>query len=528
MNSFKKPSLREFIFIILITTFLLLITRFDYRLDIPDTWNTGDDASYYFHSKTISADFDFNYDNQITSTTGNFIRDDGRPVPYHPIGVGILSSPFMLFGNFIEKISIESNIYPKPHYFLYSLSAIFYFFVTIFILQKILIKKNNNPVFMYLLFFGSGATYYAFERYSMTVVYEIFSVAFLMYIASRLEDNKKSTLFFVGYLPFIFLSIRWTNYYFVLIPIFYLLITDKVNLIKKVLTNINFYIGNLFGLMSFLLHTKVVYGFYALNPSKVYNQGILNPYDQQVFQIFNSTQDFFDTLILMFNTLFLTIFSQEFGLIYFTFPVFLFVVSPIYFLAKKEFNLFFISSLMISVNFMVIVLWQSAASGYGFRYLFSYIPLGILLIYKLFDEKTIKILSLSLGLLGFVGFLLFETTVATSLSQGINVFGTEQGFTQPKYLSGLVGSIFQFSSYLVIFATSYLGIIILKILSALFNKEDLLTYLEVFSNDTEKIKYFFQISSDYDWQNLIILIFFYIAISHYLIKNYYKIKNKSI
>ena len=280
--------------------------------------------------------------------------------------------------------------------------------------------------------------------------------------------------------------------------------------------------------MSFLLHTKVVYGFYALNPSKVYNQGILNPYDQQVFQIFNSTQDFFDTLILMFNTLFLTIFSQEFGLIYFTFPVFLFVVSPIYFLAKKEFNLFFISSLMISVNFMVIVLWQSAASGYGFRYLFSYIPLGILLIYKLFEEKTIKILSLSLGLLGFVGFLLFETTVATSLSQGINVFGTEQGFTQPKYLSGLVGSIFQFSSYLVIFATSYLGIIILKILSALFNKEDLLTYLEVFSNDTEKIKYFFQISSDYDWQNLIILIFFYVAISHYLIKNYYKIKNKSI
>ena len=101
MNSFKKLSLREFVFIILITSFLLLITRFDYRLDIPDTWNTADDASYYFHSKTISADLDFNYDNQITSTVGNFIREDGRPVPYHPIGVGILSSPFMLIGNFI-------------------------------------------------------------------------------------------------------------------------------------------------------------------------------------------------------------------------------------------------------------------------------------------------------------------------------------------------------------------------------------------------------------------------------------------
>ena len=527
MNSVKKLSLREFVFIILITSFLLLITRFDYRLDIPDTWNTADDASYYFHSKTISADLDFNYDNQITSTVGNFIREDGRPVPYHPVGVGILSSPFMLIGNFIENIAPESNIYPKLHYFLYSLSAIFYFFLTIFILQKILLRKNN-PIFMYLLFFGSGATYYAFERYSMTVVYEIFSVAFLMYIASKLEDNKKSTLFFVGYLPFIFLSIRWTNYYFVLIPIFYLLITDKKNLIKKVLTSITFYTGNLFGLISFLLHTKVVYGFYTLNPSNVYNQGILNPYDQQVFQILNSPQEFFDTLILIFNTLFLTIFSEEFGLIYFTFPVFIFVVSPIYFLVKKEFNLFFISSLMISVNFMVIVLWQSAASGYGFRYLFSYIPLGILLIYKLFNEKTIKILSLSLGLVGFVGFLFFETTVSTSLSEGINVFGTGQAFTQPKYLSGLVGSIFQFSSYLVIFATSYLGIIILKILSILFSKQDLTTYSEVLTTDTEKIKYFIQISNDHSWQNLIILIFFYIVISNYLIKNYYKIKNNSI
>ena len=102
MNSFKRLSLKEFIFILLITSCLLSITRFDFRLDVPNTWNTADDASYYFHSKTISADFDFNYDNQITSTKGNFIREDGRPVPYHPIGVGILSSPIMLIGNLIE------------------------------------------------------------------------------------------------------------------------------------------------------------------------------------------------------------------------------------------------------------------------------------------------------------------------------------------------------------------------------------------------------------------------------------------
>ncbi len=525
MNSYKRLSLKEFILILLITSFLLLITRFDFRLDVPDTWNTGDDASYYFHSKTISADFDFDYDNQITSTKGNFLREDGRPVPYHPVGVGVLSSPIMLIGNFIESMSTVNNIYPKTHYFLYSLSAVFYFFLTLFILQKLLCKKENNPIFIYLLFFGSGATYYAFERYSMTVVYEVFSVALLIYIASKIEDNKKSTLFFSGFLPFIFLSIRWTNYYFVLIPIFYLFLLDKKDIVKKLLTSTSFYIGNLLGLLSFLLHTKVVYGVYTLSPSQIYNQGNSNPYDGQLFQIFNSPQEFFDTSILILKTLFLTMFSQEFGLLYFSFPVFIFLISPIIFLIKKEFNLFFTSALMISVNFLVIVLWQSTASSYGFRYLFSYIPLGILLIYKLFDEKIIKILSLSLGFFGFVGFLFFETNIATSLSEGLNVFGIEQNFTQPKYLSGFIGSIFQFSSYMVIFATSYLGIIIFKLLSALFDNNDLITYLEIFTTDTEKINYFFQVSNEYSWQNLIILISFYLVISKYLIKNLLDNKN---
>lgn len=519
MNSHKRTNLREFIFILLIASFLLLITRFDFRLDIPDTWNTGDDASYYFHSKTISSDFDFNYDNQITSTKGNFLREDGRYVPSHPVGVGILSSPIMLIGNFIESISSVDNIYPKPHYFLYSLSAIVYFFLTIFILQKILCKNENNPVFMYLLFFGSGATYYAFERYSMTVVYEVFSVAFLLYIASKIEKNKSSTLFFAGFFPYIFLSIRWTNYYFILIPIFYLLISDKKYLVKKVLTSTIFYLGNLIGLLSFLLHTKVVYGFYALNPSKIYLQGTSDFYENEFFQILNGPQEFFDTLIFIFKTLFITIFSPEFGLLYFSFPVFLFVISPLYFLIKKQFNLFFISSLMISVNFLVIVIWQSTASSYGFRYLFSYIPLGILMIYKLFDEKIIKILSLSLGCLGFVGFLFFETTVATSLSGGINAFGIEQSFTQPKYLNGLISSIFQFSSYLLIFATSFLGILIFKLLMVFFSKQNLISYFEIFSNDNEKIEYFIEISNNYNWVNLIILTCFYLGVSNFLMKN---------
>ena len=51
--------------ILLVLCFLLILTKIDYRLDSPSSSDMGDDASYYFHSRTISEDFDFDYTNQI-------------------------------------------------------------------------------------------------------------------------------------------------------------------------------------------------------------------------------------------------------------------------------------------------------------------------------------------------------------------------------------------------------------------------------------------------------------------------------
>ena len=60
------------------------------------------------------------------------------------------------------------------------------------------------------------------------------------------------------------------------------------------------------------------------------------------------------------------------------------------------------------------------------------------------------------------------------------------------------------------------------------NKEDLISYIEILSSDTEKIEYFLEISYNYHWLNLIILTFFYFALSNYLIKNLLQKKNNFI
>ena len=53
--------------ILLVLCFLLILTKIDYRLDSPSSSDIGDDASYYFHSRTISEDFDFDYTNHNDS-----------------------------------------------------------------------------------------------------------------------------------------------------------------------------------------------------------------------------------------------------------------------------------------------------------------------------------------------------------------------------------------------------------------------------------------------------------------------------
>lgn len=173
----------------------LTITKIDYRTYEPSPWSTHDDASYYFHAYTLGIDFDLDYSNQISKESNfSILNDSKNPVPTHPFGSGLLASPFVALGNFFytlfgELLRDGNNII----YFFYSISSIVYFYITLFLITRTLIAlkvEKIDSLTILLLLIGSGVSYYAFERFSMTPIYEVFAVSLIMYLSTF--KNRKN------------------------------------------------------------------------------------------------------------------------------------------------------------------------------------------------------------------------------------------------------------------------------------------------------------------------------------------------
>ena len=83
----------------------LTFIKIDYRISEPNSAGTDDDVSYLFHAQTIAQDFDLDYSNQIDQNIKSHYlnKDTEIYVPRHPLGAGLLSSPFLALGLIIEN-----------------------------------------------------------------------------------------------------------------------------------------------------------------------------------------------------------------------------------------------------------------------------------------------------------------------------------------------------------------------------------------------------------------------------------------
>ena len=130
----------------------------------------------------------------------------------------------------------------------------------------------------------------------------------------------------------------------------------------------------------------------------------------------------------------------------------------------------------------MISLWNTTASSYGFRYLYSLIPLSIFLISinKKLVSKLIYNYLLIFSIFGLISVLFFETTIYSQLSLEpvLNSFGVNAVYSQPDYLAGVFSSIFTVESYLKIFATSFLGSIIFKSLLIILGKVEFFNFFD--------------------------------------------------
>ncbi len=483
-----KPKFKNLTVILFLTFLLMTFFKIDFRLKEIPQGALSDDSSYYYHAQTIGVDLDLDYSNQLKGTNKrNLNIENNNPVPVHPIGVGLLAGPFLFLSNILNNLfNLDSVI--SFNYFIYSLVAIFYIFLGLRITNIVLNEnlKNYNPIQNYLFLLGSGLTYYAFERFSMSHSYEYFAIVFIFYL-SFLYHKKQSRFleFLIPFSMFFLLTLRWSNYHIFIIPLIYFeLFNDKKKI--KLYSRLFFFIGSITGITLFLLHTKFLYGLYTFNPSDIFllvENRLASNYENLLD--FNNLGN---NIVLALKTLLILLFTKEFGLFFFTPIIFFGFLSLIVFIYKKKFKLFFLVGFAHLIPFLGILVFQNTSYSYGFRYMFSLIGLNIFIYFKFFSQnKFITYYLVIFSFFGVLSQLIFETSEYAVLSTKyvVNSFGQETLYANPEYLNGVFKSFMIFDSYLNIVFTSFLGVFIIKILSLFIDPFEFVSQFRSINEDIE-------------------------------------------
>ncbi len=482
----------------LIILLFLTLVKTDYRL-VDEIDCCSDDFEYFIHAQTIAIDRDFDYSNQILDTSKARFSYNNKIAPAAFVGSGILSAPFYFVG------SVLNNYFPGGNKFnfvilFYSLSSIVYLLLAFLLVYKSIQIINSKVNFdkLLIIFFGTGLSYYAFERYSMTHIYEVFSSALLIFLT--LQFSKKYKLKIVNlYATLIPLAIligilcRWTNYYLLVLPLlinaFYLKKFGKGNILYK---NKLFYFSIFICILIFIGLSKLIYGVVTFNPQFVYSSNRLEGFIEL-------SSNFFITNIKNFI---LVMFGNEFGILW-TAPciAFCIILVFIHFFRNKQKSLDFITLLIFAQVLSVVLIWETTASSYGFRYLYSIIPFSIFYIYYViedFDQKNISKVLYIFSVFGFISYLFFETTSYTQLISTpiTNSFGkVDVPYSQPEYLTGVLRSLLIPEAYLKILANGFLAAFIIKLFIYFFNYGFLLETLFKFNLPVENKSFLNNVSN---------------------------------
>ena len=468
---------KQFFTYIILTLVILLFIKVDYRFKEIFPGGSQDDSVYFYHTQTLAIDFDLDYTNQLDGNLRDaFIRNDNKPVPRQSLGPGIFSSPFLLVSNFISRLfSINSNT--SFNYFIYSFISTFYLCLSLVLIKKIINVKNINDSGKIILFtLGSGISYYAFERFSMSAVYEFFSICLIFFVVNKIYNLKNlkyqnSIIFLLGVVQFLMLLNRWNNLHLFLIPLIYIYLNNKN--IKTIYKNVTYYIGLVVGTGLFLLHTYLLYGIFTFFQRDIY--------PSTGWAVTERLSRFYDLSILTENILLVwkyfinTCFSMEFGIFYFSSIVFSSLIFLFYFLYKKKYSLFLILFIFYAIPFLPVLVFENHGTSYGFRYLFTIIPVNIIIYFKEFSKnKLLTIYLMTFSIFGLFSQLFFESTNLVSLSETtiVNSFDSMSPYSNPDYLTGLLKSLLMPNAYLKIIFTSFLGVFLIKFINLFTSFED--------------------------------------------------------
>lgn len=507
----RNTSLKNIAKILLIVVVLLLFTKVDYRLNEIAPGSIQDDSVYYYHTQTIAIDFDFDYTNQLDGNLkDSYIRDDGLPVPRQSVGTGFIASPILFVTNIISKyLNTENSL----NYFIYSLIPIVFLLLSVSIIQ-IMIKSNiRNRLLISLILLGSGISYFGFERFSMSTVYEFFIFLIVIYLTHKYLDSQYTyLLILIPLFQFLGLTIRWNNYHIFLLPIIYLLLNNKN--ISSLIKNKVFILGNLFGVILFLIHTKLIYGIYTFSQTDIYpNEGWV-VYER--LEVYSNINLLGENLLIIFNHLFTILFSQEFGVFFFCPIVFISIYYVFFYALNKKYYTALSLFLFYSISLLPVILFESHGGSYGFRYLYTLIPLNIYIFFKdHFHNKFLIKYLIIFSIFGSLSQLFFESTPASSLSEDkiINSFDNLVPYANPEYLKGMLSSVLTLQAYQKIIFTSFVGLISIKLLSLV---QDPSVLISNYVNLDEKSTEYIDLYLSFDWMFIFIIFLMYLFFALFL------------
>ena len=516
----SKNKLLQFLLLFVV---LSMFFRIDYRFKTTVEC-CSDDYDYFAHAETMALDRDFDYSNQITSDHPFYYSYNNQRAPVGFPGSGLLSAPFLLMGSLLDNTLNATGGEEILNYKLlfYSLSPIFYLFLGyVFLLKSLnLMDLNFSKYKLLIIYSGSGITYFAFERFSMTHAYEIFIISFLIWNTINFYKNHSNIS---GFLIPISLSlsflVRMSNYFVFLIPLIVKkILSEHFNNESSMLKNIFFLSSSLISFWFYTFFSRNIYGKIIFNPQDLYGTNI------SLNSVVNRSSNYIDFVLDMFNTFILILFGNEFGLLWVSPILFGGIILAIINLKQfKELNTYLIL-LCFGQVFGLVFIWKSTAASYGFRYLYSLVPLSIFLLYiKTSRHKNSLYIDLIfiLSIFSNIAILFFETTEQTQLSmvELYNSFGVLANYSEPNYVTGVIKSLLEINSYLIIFSTSFIGVLFFKFLLIFLNKTSLfevLTKLGLPTENTDFINYIDNLEI-ISWNKILLILLFLCLISNIVV-----------
>ena len=508
---------------------LSLFFRVDFRFKTTVEC-CSDDYDYFSHAQTIAIDYDFDYSNQLPETHPYVYKNNFKITPVGYPGTGILSSPFLFLGNFIDKNFSNSDGSEILNYslLLYSISPIFYFFIGFKALVESinLLKINFNKYKLLILISGSGLSYFAFERFSMTHVFEFFIISILIKHCIKFYKNNNN-LSSVIIPPILMVSylVRMSNLYVFLLPlIIKSFVMQRFNSENKLIKRSHFIVSSIITFIFYTFISNLIYGKLIINPQEVYGSNV------SINSLTTNSNSLIDFLLISIKDILNIFFGNEFGIAWVSPIIFSGLVLSIYSLKNiKNFGNWLIL-ICFAQNFFVILIWRSTGASYGFRYLYSLVPLCIVIFYlnkEIYTNNIFFKLIFFTSVFSNLAIIFFETTEQTALSMDEikNSFGIIRRYSAPYFVTGVLKSITEFDSYLIIITTSFVGIMVFKILLLFFDKLSLINLLAGLGLPTENTDFlnYLDIINELSNVKVLLLTAFLLRISFFIV---YKINSE--